>query len=402
MLVPTLTYLVCIFAATTVLADLSPVKRAASPYSKLSAADLDKQARKEMGLIQTKLTQKVSIVKGGNGGGKGGNVGMMMKRTFAKPWLSQRQVGISTLTASYYDMLWGVPFQIVNGKKSNLAWDTGSSLTIFNHDAYTPSPLAQKSGLRVSIAYMDGTAGTGDVYFDYITVAGLTMWTSLVWADTKLLPYEFDGILGVGFANGIETASLIEAMVQNFTMLNDVVCMTMTSQSDGVLQFGALDATIVNEIMYTDVLARHSHAWDTTASINGIAPFDVIIDTGTSFAMLPTKVAEELFKKLGLKTLRTNAGPGTPDILWGLCPKGGPPPLSIKIGNINTPFTVSAKNAEAWNRDDCRLSFFGNSELDKSNLAIFGSAFLKNVHFVMDRGLYKMGFAQRILRSDEK
>ena len=179
MLIPTLSFIFITLIATQALADIA--KRAASPYGKLSAADLDKQARKELSFIQTKLTQKVTIVN--SGGGKGGNVGMMMKRTKqsqsaakrsnAAPWLSQRQVGISRLTASYYDMLWGVPFQVVNGKTANLAWDTGSSLTIFNHDAYTPSSLAQESGQRARIAYLDGTTGEGPIYFDYITVAGL-------------------------------------------------------------------------------------------------------------------------------------------------------------------------------------------------------------------------------------
>lgn len=63
-------------------------------------------------------------------------------------------------------------------------------------------------------------------------------------------------------------------MVQNFTMLNDVICMTMTNTGDGALQFGALDANIVNEIQYTDTLTQAGHAWDTRVSINGVGPFN--------------------------------------------------------------------------------------------------------------------------------
>jgi hypothetical protein len=122
---------------------------------------------------------------------------------------------------------------------------------------------------------MDGTNGGGDVYLDYVTVAGLTLWTTIVWADKHFYDGA-DGILGVGFAGSLAAGSLIESMVQNFTMLNDVVCMTMSSHSgQGALQLGALDPTIINEIKYTDVLVQHGHAWDTTATINGVGPFDV-------------------------------------------------------------------------------------------------------------------------------
>jgi hypothetical protein len=127
-----------------------------------------------------------------------------------------------------------------------------------------------------------------------------------------------------------------------------------------------------------------------------------MIDTGTTYAFFPTKIAEEIFAKLGVKTLKEDQGPGTPKITWSLCPDGKTAPeLSVTIGTIKEPFIISSSNAGAWNLEQgCRLSIIGTSSLDNSQLAILGAAFLKNVHFVMDRGLYKMGFAQRIIGAD--
>ena len=114
---------------------------------------------------------------------------------------------------------------------------------------------------------MDGTSGSGEIYLDYITVAGLTLWSTVIWADTNFYDGA-DGIIGVGFEGSLTAGSLIESMVQNSTM---------TAHSEGSLQFGALDANIVEELKYTDALVRHAHAWDTTGSINGIGPFDVLV-----------------------------------------------------------------------------------------------------------------------------
>ena len=62
-------------------------------------------------------------------------------------------------------------------------------------------------------------------------------------------------------------------MVSNYTLLYDSISITLTDRGDGALALGVLDASIVNDVEYTDVLTKTLHAWDVEASVNGGANF---------------------------------------------------------------------------------------------------------------------------------
>jgi hypothetical protein len=120
---------------------------------------------------------------------------------------------------------------------------------------------------------MDGTTGSGDIYYDYINVGGITVWTSLVWAKTNFLKgrSSSDGVLGAGFKiDDSAKSSLLQAMFDQGSLLSNVISITLTEHSEGALQLGALDANIINELQYTDMaLGKHEAGWFTTISFNG-------------------------------------------------------------------------------------------------------------------------------------
>lgn len=126
---------------------------------------------------------------------------------------------------------------------------------------------------------MDGTTGAGEIYYDYINIGGITFWTSLVWADDNFLKkyhqISAEGILGTGFTlDNTLTISLIEAMFNECSLLSNIISTTLTEHSEGVLQFGAIDSSIVNKLHYTSILGRNGPVWDTVASFDGGDIFD--------------------------------------------------------------------------------------------------------------------------------
>lgn len=125
-----------------------------------------------------------------------------------------------------------------------------------------------------------------------------------------------------------------------------------------------------------------------------------IIDTGTTYTYVPTRIAKQLYEKLGFEIKKVDTD-GTNFLLYGLCNGEEAPQLVINIGEPPAPFIISSRNAGDLYARDCRLSIIGDSRLDEHPVAILGTNFLKNIHLVVDRGLYKMGFAQRIISPDE-
>jgi hypothetical protein len=111
---------------------------------------------------------------------------------------------------------------------------------------------------------------------------------------------------------------------------------------------------------------------------------------------VPIKIAEQLYNNLGFKTSRTYISKDA-FFLHASCPQGikEAPHINIKIGSLPTSY------AGDWISKDCRSSVIGDSRLDQGQFVVLGVNFLKNVHLVVDRDQYKMGFAQRVISSDE-
>lgn len=114
-------------------------------------------------------------------------------------------------------------------------------------------------------------------------------------------------------------------------------------------------------------------------------------------------MARQLFNELKLPIYQAEGSGQQEGELYARYPcRQGPPEIKFVIGDISIPFTLAPKTLDAWTFDDCRLSIIGSPQLKDTDDAIIGANFLKNVHFVMDRGLYKLGFAQRILAPEEQ
>ncbi|UZJ54495.1 hypothetical protein CBS101457_003815 [Exobasidium rhododendri] len=195
------------------------------------------------------------------------------RATALPPSPSVRQVGY-TVVKNDKNNTWSNDLTIFGNPPISALVDTGSSISIFTKSAYTPSPLAIRLGKQVGINYLDGKAARGEVYLDYITIAGITLRSEIVWAETDFLDPSksaFQAVVGFGFPQNPLAPSLMEEMVSQNSLLTDTISYTMTGGNNGAMYLGALDSSAINEIKYTNVDRTLGSRWHTTLAINGHA-----------------------------------------------------------------------------------------------------------------------------------
>lgn len=132
----------------------------------------------------------------------------------------RRATGSAVTTPEEYDVEYLTPVQIGTPAQTlNLDFDTGSSdlwvysdetpsdevsgQSIYNSSA--SSTASKQSSLSWSISYGDGSSSSGDVFYDTVTIGGLTVKNMAVESATEVsseftADTDIDGLLGLGFS----------------------------------------------------------------------------------------------------------------------------------------------------------------------------------------------------------
>lgn len=136
------------------------------------------------------------------------------------PIKDKRTTGSAPATPEEYDVEYLTPVQIGTPPQTlNLDFDTGSAdLWVYSsatppsdvngQEVYTPSASNTSSKLQGStwdISYGDGSSSSGDVYYDNVTVGGLSVYPMAVEAATDVsaeftADSDIDGLLGLAFS----------------------------------------------------------------------------------------------------------------------------------------------------------------------------------------------------------
>lgn len=136
------------------------------------------------------------------------------------PIKDKRDIGTALATPEEYDVEYLTPVQIGTPPQTlNLDFDTGSAdLWVYSsatpasdvngQEVYNPGASNTSSKVQGStwdISYGDGSSSSGDVYFDNVTVGGLSVYPMAVEAATDVSPEftadsDIDGLLGLAFS----------------------------------------------------------------------------------------------------------------------------------------------------------------------------------------------------------
>ncbi|KAL1960243.1 hypothetical protein VTO42DRAFT_8786 [Malbranchea cinnamomea] len=308
-------------------------------------------------------------------------------------------------------------FSVVTfGSKSQEMWlllDTGAANTwVMSTNCTTKACLAHNTFGPEDSTTLTVTENEWSVTYGTGHVEGVIVKDSMSFADFNLtlefgsatkvsddfLHYPMDGILGLGFTNsqkGVPT--VMQVMMNNKLLDKNILGISLQRNSDGArdgqITLGAIDETkFTGDITYTDIVPG-ANRWEIPiddALIGGKpAQFEgktAIIDTGTSFMLLPREDA---------KTIHSMIPDSVQDGENFKIPCSST--TSVEISISGTRFRVSHKDY-VGNSDEtgkmCSSRIAGHQPFGKDQW-LLGDVFLKNVYSVFDFDENRIGFAPR-------
>lgn len=302
-----------------------------------------------------------------------------------------------------------------SGKSMYMLVDTGAANTwamgsdcksrvCAEHETFGPS---DSTSLKVSaddfaLAYGTG-AVSGLTATDTVTIAGISLSLPFGLASDvsdDFSTYPMDGILGLGppsskamdFPTAMETIQKANALSANLFGVN--LQRASDGSIDGELSFGAPDETkFQGDLSYTSLVPGAS-MWEIPiddAKVGGspcnFAGRTALIDTGTSFMLLPPSDAKQIHKQI----------PGSEDdgeIFNIPCASQTPVQLifSGKPYNISPADYVGAPTKK--HGSTCTSNIIGRRPFGPDQWLV-GDVFLKNVYTVFDYDEERIGFAAK-------
>ena len=233
-------------------------------------------------------------------------------------------------------------------------------------------------------------AGDSVAFANYSVDLGFGIATT---ASTDFNSYPMDGILGLGRASSdiLGTPTLMDVLDKKNELASNIIGIHLQRNSDGAkdgqITFGAVDKTkFKGEISYTKALANGN--WEIPvgdSSVNGISTKLVsktaIIDTGTSYVLMPPTDAEALHALIPGSvangeyynipcTATADVQFTFSDVAYSVSPKDY---IGKPTGNL------------------CTSNIIGHQAFGP-NEWILGDVFLKNVYSVFDYDKERIGF----------
>ncbi|EFR00643.1 aspergillopepsin A [Nannizzia gypsea CBS 118893] len=269
-----------------------------------------------------------------------------------------------------------------------------------NHRIYHPEVTGTKIPKHIwDITYNDGTGAAGNVFLDKVSLSGLEVPSQAVEAATWV-SYEFadqevtDGIMGFGFDSfNTVTPKKQKTWFSNIMeqLERPLFTACLKHRAPGFYDFGFIDENKhVGKLSYLPVDTSRGR-WETTFSgfstgkvDNSTYRFKAVVDTGTTFMLLPKQITEQYYSSIANSAYdRENGG-------WTFPCNATLPDFAIHINDYKA--IVPGKHinwAQIPGADIC----FGGLQPVSNPPAILGGSFLKSQFVIFDYTGPRMGFA---------
>ncbi|KAL4785746.1 aspartic peptidase domain-containing protein [Aspergillus varians] len=263
------------------------------------------------------------------------------------------------------------------------------------------SSTVQKTTETFKVGYGSGKV-SGNLVKDHLTIANINVEMTFGLADSAtddFRDYPIDGILGLGRSNdtSLGKSAFMDLVKEQADLKSNIVSFHLSRNSDGqrngTVTFGGVDNTkFKGDIAYTKV-AKSSIHWSIPlddVSVNGKAcgftDKFAIIDTGTSYSLIPPKDAKALHALIpGSKQLSDENY---------LVPCNSTATVQFNFSGVG--YNMSPKDyigAHLESGDGCVSTLIAQAVFG-DDLMILGDTFLKNVYSVFDFDNDRIGFAQ--------
>ncbi|KAK0541112.1 hypothetical protein OC835_000322 [Tilletia horrida] len=287
-------------------------------------------------------------------------------------------------------MAWGTPAQSVL-----VDFDTGSADTILNSGAYRPgaSYTSQRTYRTFYTSYGDGTAASGNIWKDTVTIGGLKARNGAIGVASSIFvdPASEGGNQGIsgmafqsisafpypGFFDSLRYAGVLSAPMFAFR-LGD-------SGSSSLTLGGYPAAEVSGNISWIPINPNNGF-WAVAGKITGVGSITAILDTGTTAIVAPPSSAVALFRSLGMG-VRVYDG-----VYYGAFSCNEPPKITLTFGGKAV--TLAGVSQTLGTDDDgaCLSSIVGQ-DTGTGNVWIAGDAYLRNIISIFDKGGYRVGLA---------
>lgn len=250
-----------------------------------------------------------------------------------------------------------------------------------------------------NVGYGTGTV-SGTLGDDIFSIAGLDVNMTLGMANKAsddFLSYPMDGILGLSRTNdtGYGGSTFMDVVQKAGLLKSNIVGFSLSRGSDkgkdGVITFGGVDKTkLSGNVTYTETVSS-SNRWSIPvddATVDGVpcnfTDRSAIIDTGTSYAILPPDDAKTLHSLI----------PGASKLGSGfVLPCDSDAELRVTFSGVS--YAISPKDYVGSKSGSKCASTIVGQETFGEKAWLLGDTFLKNVYAVFDYDNNKIGFAGR-------
>lgn len=266
----------------------------------------------------------------------------------------------------------------------------------FGEHASTSLQLTSKEwGVGYGTGQVSGVLGN-----DTISIAGMDvrmLFGLASNASDQFQNYPMDGIIGLGRAEESSYGpSFMEAVIEQKALKSNIVGFSLSRAADGgkdgAVTFGGVDKTkFKGDITYTKALSGNNR-WSIPlddASVDGNAcrffNKTAIIDTGTSYALIPPKDAAALHKLI--------PGSSTSGEENFVIPCNSTAKVQLTFSGVS--YTISPKDYVGSKYGSGCVSTIVGHQMFGDNEWLVGDVFLKNVYTVFDFDQDRVGFAER-------
>ncbi|KAH6685438.1 endothiapepsin [Plectosphaerella plurivora] len=331
--------------------------------------------------------------------------------------LAKRASGQAINTPVKGDAEFLTPVQIGTPPQTlNLDFDTGSSdLWVFStetaarevrgqtlYNAAASSTSARMQGATWNITFGDGSASSGDVFTDMVSVGGLAVQGQAVEAakqvSASFTTDPLDGLMGLAFSKlNTVTPQPQKTFFDNAVPSLDKPLFTvdLRHQAEGKYSFGVVDMAGAKGPMTTTPVNSTAGFWTFTstgiqvgtnaiqkASITGIA------DTGTTLLLMPDDVITAYYSQIPSAQYSAQAG----GVVF-LCDDAVP---DFGFGIESSMITIPASLIKFAPADATGQACFGGIQSNNGlPFSIFGDVALKAAVVVFNSGDMTLGWAQK-------